>query len=119
MEADIWSINVDPTDCRTVYAGCRPVGVYRSEDDGHRWKKLPDPGLPERVHMTFPCRVMRLDVDPTHPDDLFACIEANGTMRRNGLSAGGESHERTRLGSGFPELAKNQISGGFWMIPAS
>jgi len=39
--------------------------------------------------MTFPCRVMRLDVDPTHPDDLFACIEANGTMRRNGLSAGG------------------------------
>jgi hypothetical protein len=24
---------------------------------------------------------MRLDVDPTHPDDLFACIEANGTMR--------------------------------------
>jgi photosystem II stability/assembly factor-like uncharacterized protein len=80
-EADIWSITVDPTDCRTVYAGRGPVGVYRSEDDGDRWKKLPDPGLPDRVHMTFPCRVMRLDVDPTHPDDLFACIEANGTMR--------------------------------------
>ena len=44
-------------------------------------RNLPDPGLPDRVHMTFPCRVMRLDVDPTHPDDLFACIEANGTMR--------------------------------------
>jgi photosystem II stability/assembly factor-like uncharacterized protein len=80
-EADIWSITVDPTDCRTVYAGCGPVGVYRSQDDGDHWKKLPDPGLPDRVHMTFPCRVMRLDVDPTHPDALFACIEANGTMR--------------------------------------
>jgi photosystem II stability/assembly factor-like uncharacterized protein len=80
-DADIWSITVDPTGCRTVYADCGPVGVYRSEDDGDRWKKLPDPGLPDRVHMTFPCRVMRLDVDPTHPDDLFACIEANGTMR--------------------------------------
>ena len=80
-EADIWSITVDPTDRRTVYAGCGPVGVYRSEDDGDHWKKMPDPGLPDRVHMTFPCRVMRLDVDPTHPDDLYACIEANGTMR--------------------------------------
>ena len=57
-EADIWSITVDPTDCRTVYAGCGPVGVYRSEDDGDQWKKLPDPGLPDRVHMTFPCRVV-------------------------------------------------------------
>ena len=57
-EADIWSITVDPTDCRTVYAGCGPVGVYRSEDDGDYWKKLPDPGLPDRVHMTFPCRVL-------------------------------------------------------------
>jgi photosystem II stability/assembly factor-like uncharacterized protein len=59
-EADIWSITVDPTDCRTVYAGCGPVGVYRSEDDGDHWKKLPDPGLPDRVHMTFPCRVMQI-----------------------------------------------------------
>ena len=64
-EADIWSITVDPTDRRTVYAGCGPVGVYRSADDGDHWKKMPDPGLPDRVHMTFPCRVMRLDVDPT------------------------------------------------------
>jgi hypothetical protein len=28
-EADIWSITVDPTDCRSVYAGCGPVGVAR------------------------------------------------------------------------------------------
>ena len=39
-EADIWSITVDPTDCRTVYTGCGPVGVYRSEDDGDHWKKF-------------------------------------------------------------------------------
>jgi len=31
-EADIWSITVDPTDRRTIYAGCGPVGVYH----GHR-----------------------------------------------------------------------------------
>ena len=31
--------------------------------------------------MSFPCRVMRLDVDPAQPDDVYACIEANGAMK--------------------------------------
>src|SRR6266487_2905305 len=79
--ADVWSITIHPTDRRTIYAGYGPTGVYRSDDGGDHWKKLPDPGLPDRVHMTFPCRVMRLDVDPARPDDVYACIEANGAMR--------------------------------------
>ncbi len=79
--ADVWSITVHPTDRRTIYAGYGPVGVYRSDDGGERWTKLPDPGLPNRVHMTFACRVMRLDVDPNSPDDLYGCIEANGAMK--------------------------------------
>jgi photosystem II stability/assembly factor-like uncharacterized protein len=79
--ADVWSITVHPTDRRTIYAGFGPTGVYRSDDGGDHWKMLPDPGLPDRVHMTFACRVMRLDVDPARPDDVYACIEANGAMR--------------------------------------
>lgn len=79
-EADVWSITIDPTDRRTIYAGVGPIRVYRSDDGGDHWKKLPDPGLPDRVIMTFPCRVMRLDIDPNRPDDVFATIEANGTM---------------------------------------
>jgi len=79
--ADVWSITVHPSDRQTIYAGFGPVGVYRSDDGGEHWKQLADPGLPDRVHMTFPCRVMRLDVDPARPDDVYACIEANGAMR--------------------------------------
>jgi photosystem II stability/assembly factor-like uncharacterized protein len=78
---DVWSITVHPLDRRTIYAGYGPTGVFRSEDGGDHWRKLPDPRLPDRVHMTFPCRVMRLDVDPAEPDDVYACIEANGAMR--------------------------------------
>jgi len=78
---DIWSITVHPSDPKTIYAGYGPVGVYRSDDGGEHWQKLPDPRLPDRVHMTFPCRVMRLDVDPAQPDEVYACIEANGAMR--------------------------------------
>src|SRR5262249_32116469 len=36
-----------------------------------------------------------------------------------GLSAGGESHERTRLGIEIPELAKNQVFRGFGMSTPS
>jgi photosystem II stability/assembly factor-like uncharacterized protein len=78
---DIWSLTVHPTDRRTIYAGYGPTGVFRSDDGGDGWQKLADPKLPDRVHMTFPCRVMRLDVDPGAPDDVYACIEANGAMR--------------------------------------
>src|ERR1043166_5908023 len=89
-EADIWSVLVHPKQPRRIYAGASPIAVYRSDDGGEHWKKTADPGLPNRVHMAFACRVMRLDVDPNSPDDIYATMEANGAMRsRNG----GESWE--------------------------
>ena len=68
----------------------RPIDVYRSDDGGDNWKKLADPGLPDRVIMAFACRVMRLDVDPNSPDDVYATLEANGAMRSRNA---GESWE--------------------------
>jgi photosystem II stability/assembly factor-like uncharacterized protein len=89
-EADIWSVCIHPKNPRIVYAGATPPGVYRSDDGGDTWRKMADPGLPDRVIMGFACRVMRLDVDPNSPDDIYATLEANGAMRsRNG----GESWE--------------------------
>lgn len=80
-DPDVWSILFDPTNSRTIYVGASPVAVYKSEDGGNSWKKLVDPPLPNRVHMAFPCRVMRLDIDPNSPDDVYATMEANGAMR--------------------------------------
>jgi photosystem II stability/assembly factor-like uncharacterized protein len=80
-DTDIWSLTIHPADPRTIYAGYGPTGVYRSDDGGESWRKLPDPRLPDRVRMTFPCRVMRLDVNPAQPDEVYACIEANGAMK--------------------------------------
>jgi len=89
-DPDIWSILVHPKNPQRLYAGATPIDVYRSDDGGDNWKKLANPHLPDRVIMAFPCRVMRLDVDPNAPDDVYATLEANGTMRsRNG----GESWE--------------------------
>jgi len=89
-DPDIWSVLVHPKNTKRLYAGATPVGVYRSDDGGDNWKKLADPGLPDRVIMAFACRVMRLDVDPNSPDDVFATLEANGAMRSRNA---GESWE--------------------------
>jgi len=89
-EADIWSVLIHPKDPRRIYAGASPVAVYRSDDGGDRWKLTNDPGLPNRMHMAFACRVMRLDVDPNSPDDIYATMEANGAMRSRNA---GESWE--------------------------
>ena len=74
----VWSLLFDPADPRIVYAGTAPVGVYRSDDGGAHFKRMPDPGLPERVRMDFPCRVMRFAAQGT---DLYATLEVNGAMR--------------------------------------
>src|SRR5229473_3862402 len=80
-DADIWSVCIHPKNPRTIYAGATPPGVYRSDDGGDTWRKMADPGLPDRVIMAFACRVLRLDIDPNSPDDVYATLEANGAMR--------------------------------------
>jgi len=89
-DPDIWSICIHPQNPYILYAGATPPGVYRSDDGGDSWRETADPGLPDRVIMGFACRVMRLDIDPNSPNDVYATLEANGAMRsRNG----GESWE--------------------------
>jgi photosystem II stability/assembly factor-like uncharacterized protein len=55
--------------------------VYRSEDVGDSWRKLPMPAPRERVRMDFPTRVMRLAVDPANPEHIYATLEVGGVAR--------------------------------------
>ena len=76
----VWSILVHPRDRRILYAGTSPVGIYRSEDGGDTWRRLPVTHT-DRVTMPFACRVMRLAVDPGTPDGVYAGLEVAGAMR--------------------------------------
>ncbi|MBI3637503.1 MAG: hypothetical protein HY216_15020 [Candidatus Rokubacteria bacterium] len=77
----VWSILVHPGDARRLYAGTSPVGVFRSADGGDTWRRLAKAVQPERVKMPFPCRVMRLAIDPARAETLYAAIEVGGVMR--------------------------------------
>lgn len=80
-DLQIWSVLVHPTNHRTLFAGTSPVGVLRSDDAGETWRKLANAKQPDRVKMAFPCRVMRLSIDPAHPDHIYAALEVGGAMR--------------------------------------
>src|SRR5262249_15343715 len=55
----VWSFLQDDADPKWMLAGGSPVSIYRSEDGGAGWKRMPDPQLPIHAKMPFSCRVMR------------------------------------------------------------
>ena len=80
-DLQVWSITVHPTQPRVVYAGTSPVGVFRSEDGGDTWRRLPNAVQPERLKMSFACRVMRIAIAPGPSDEVYAALEVGGAMR--------------------------------------
>jgi len=87
-KTQIWSFLVDADNPKLVYAGGSPIAIYRSEDCGETWRKMPDPGMPDRAVMPFACRVMRMAQHPKQPGTIYAALEVNGVMR---TTDGGES----------------------------
>jgi hypothetical protein len=78
---EVWSILIHPRDSRIMYLGTSPVAVYRSDNGGDSWRKLPRVASPGRVKMNFPCRVTRLAIDPSNPDEIYAGLEVDGVLR--------------------------------------
>ncbi len=84
----IWSFLVDAGNPNLIFAGGSPIAIYRSEDCGATWKRMPDPGMKDRAVMPFACRVMRMTQHPSDPGTIYAALEVNGVMK---TTNGGES----------------------------
>jgi photosystem II stability/assembly factor-like uncharacterized protein len=81
-DLQVWSIAVHPGDPRIMFAGTSPVGVYRSTDGGDSWSPVREVKAPDRLQMgTFVNRVMRIAIDPSKPEEMYASLEVNGAMR--------------------------------------
>jgi photosystem II stability/assembly factor-like uncharacterized protein len=76
----VWSILLDPGDAGTIYVGTQHTTMYRSRDGGRSWTELSPPEPAGMVNMSFPCRVIRLALDPGDPRQLYAALEVGGVM---------------------------------------
>ena len=97
-----------------IYAGGSPVDVYRSDDRGESWRRLPNPGDRDRCTAPFAVRVMRMAQHPEQPDEIYAALEVNGVIR---TTDGGEtwtdcSADLLRL-SELPHLKSKIVSDTF------
>lgn len=79
--AVVWSLAFHPTRRQVMYAGVAPVALYRSEDGGDTWAKLPGAQSPEHCAMGFPTRVTGIALDAGRPDDVYAALEVSGVIR--------------------------------------
>jgi photosystem II stability/assembly factor-like uncharacterized protein len=110
----IWSFLVDARDGKRIYAGGSPVDIYRSDDQGGSWRRLPNPGIGDRATAPFAVRVMRMVQHPGRPEEIYAALEVNGVIR---TTDGGEtwvdcSADLIRL-SELPHLKSKIVSDTF------
>ena len=86
----VWSFLVSDDNPDRMYAGASPINIFRSDDRGASWRKLPNPSIEERCKGPFQPRVMRMAQTPGKPNEIYAALEIAGAMR---TMDGGESWE--------------------------
>lgn len=99
-QPDVFSVAVGPDS--TVYAGCEPSALFRSDDGGGTWRELPAlVALPSQPTWSFPPRpwtshVRWIAPNPRDAGLLLVGIELGGLMRSED---GGETWEDHRPGA--------------------
>jgi photosystem II stability/assembly factor-like uncharacterized protein len=91
---DVWRIAIDPVNPDIIFAGTRPAALFRSNDGGHNWRKLPAEVVDECPNVGVP-RVTALTVDPSDHRVVWAGIEVDGVRRS---TDGGETWSRITNG---------------------
>jgi photosystem II stability/assembly factor-like uncharacterized protein len=76
----IWSVAFDPVQPSTLFAGGRPGVLFRSQDGGQQWQRLPANFAAECPNVRFP-RVLSIAVDPNDHRVVWAGAEVDGVRR--------------------------------------
>ncbi len=84
-EMPVWSILFHHRDPDIIYVGYENCEIYRSDDGGERWRRLPVsvrfPEITTAAGANPAKRVLMLDADPVDPDVLYGAIEVGGVIR--------------------------------------
>ena len=95
----VWSFLFHPHDPEVMFIGYENCEIYRSDDGGERWTRLP-------VSVRFPeittapganpaKRVLKMDASASEPELIYAAIEVGGMLRS---TDGGEHWENLSHG---------------------
>ena len=77
----VWTIVFHPHNPQILYLGTAPPAIYRSDNGGESWRRLPIVATAGAVRMAFPMRVIRLAIDPSTPNNIYAALEVGGVIR--------------------------------------
>jgi photosystem II stability/assembly factor-like uncharacterized protein len=80
-ECAIFSISLHPTDENTIYAGMDHTVIHKTTDGGASWTKLPTIQPDCSITGAFPVRVLRMAIDPTNTEEIYAALEVGGFIR--------------------------------------
>ena len=95
----VWSVLFHPHDPDVILVGYENCEIYRSDDAGERWTRLPVcvrfPEITTAPGANPAKRVLMLDASASEPDHLYGAIEVGGTIRS---TDGGEHWENLSHG---------------------
>jgi photosystem II stability/assembly factor-like uncharacterized protein len=102
---EVWALGVHPRGPSVVLAGCRPLALLETEDDGKRWWSLGlalPPGTPE-PHTP---RVTAILFDRGYPEKVWAGVEVGGVFEARGRVPAAKPWVRTwvPINEGLPSL---------------
>lgn len=78
-ELQVWALGIHPREPSTILAGCRPLALLVSEDDGKHWSPLPL-SLPSGTPEPHTPRVTAILFDSEEPETAWAGVEVGGVF---------------------------------------
>ncbi len=109
---ECWRVSFDHAVQGRYFVGTRPSAIYRTEDEGKSFEKLPVPGLTDACFGIGLTRVTSITVHPRDANLIFSSIEINGVRRS---LDGGDSWQEvmTNIESPLPSSALFGLDGRF------
>lgn len=81
----VWSLLFHPRNPNTILAGYESCEIYRSDDGGNNWSRLPVsvrfPDVTTGPGANLAKRVLMLSGSAADPDELYGAIEVGGVIR--------------------------------------
>ncbi|MBV9579706.1 MAG: hypothetical protein JO057_14045, partial [Chloroflexi bacterium] len=90
-DTQIWSLVQSPHDAAVLLAGTRKADLFRSEDAGQTWSRVPADLATECAAVEVP-RVTQIVFDPEDPDLVWAGVELDGVWRSQDAGRTFEKH---------------------------